>query len=219
LFDSSNKTYIKGTDVVEVVIRFRGQVLPWASRVVLTEEQAKEAERPLRTCVEIGAELLATFNAPAGLKVRVLFDTAYLAECVIKVVDDKRWKIVSRAKPDRVVVPGRGRKKADGKNQHVGQYMRNCLRRGTHVVEIGKGKRSRRCAVAIREADLQGVGRVKFVSSTWALPAVEPVALSRIRPPIRSLSMWGWLKGSPVPEGRTEAGSRCAGTFGVRSSS
>lgn len=165
LYDSSNKRYINGTDVVEVVIRFRGKVFPWASQIVLTEEQAKEAGRPHKTCVEIGAELLATFSEPKGLKVRVLFDTAYLAESVIKVLNAKGWKLVSRAKPDRVVVPGRGRPKADGKNQHVGQYMRNCLRRGSRYVEIGKGKLSRRCKVAVREADLQGVGRVIFVFS------------------------------------------------------
>lgn len=165
LYDSSNKTYINGTDVVELVIRFRGRVFPWASQVVLTEDQAKEAGRPHKTCVEIGAELLETFTAPEGLKVRVLFDTAYLAEAVIKVLDVKGWKLVSRAKPDRVVFPGSGRPKADGKNQHVGQYMRNCLRRGSRYVTIGEGKLARRCKIAVREADLQGVGRVTFVFS------------------------------------------------------
>lgn len=165
LYDSSNKRYIDGTDVVEVVIRFRGHVFPWASQIVLTEEQAKEEGRPHKTCVEIGAELLATFNPPKGLKVRVLFDTAYLAESVAKVVADKGWKLVSRAKPDRVVIPERGRPREDGKNQHVGQYMSNCLRRGSRYVQVGDGKLSRRCKVAVRQADLQGIGRVTFVFS------------------------------------------------------
>jgi hypothetical protein len=182
LFDSSNDRYIQGTDVVEVVIRFRGHVFPWASQIVLTEEQAARAGRPRQTCVEIAAELLATFEAPKGLKVRALFDTAYLAECVVKVVHEKGWKFVSRAKPDRVVIPLKGRPKTDGKNQHVGQYMRNCLRRGSRCVQIGVGQSSRRCQVAVREANLRGVGRVLLVFSilvrvgkkwTWH----EPIAI------------------------------------------
>lgn len=84
LYDSSNQRYSNGTDVVQVTVRFRGEVFPWASQIVLTEEQAKAAGRPHRTCVEIGADLLDTFRPPNGLKVRVLFDTAYLAEPVVK---------------------------------------------------------------------------------------------------------------------------------------
>jgi SRSO17 transposase len=165
IYDSSNKRYLDGTDAVQVTLRFRGRVFPWASKLVLTEEQAAVAGRPHQTCVEIGAELLASFTAPSGLLVRVLFDTAYLAEAVVDVVTAKGWKLVSRAKPDRVVVPDRGRPKADGKNQHVGQYMRNCLRRGSRHVTIGEGKLSRRCQVTDREASLQGVGRVTLVFS------------------------------------------------------
>ena len=43
--------------------------------------------------------------------------------------------------------------------------MRNCLRRGSRYVTVGEGKMARRCKVAVREADLQGVGRVTFVFS------------------------------------------------------
>ena len=96
-----------------------------------------------RKLTDLAAEMILQFDAPAGLKVRVLFDAFYLCPQVVKAAEKRGFVWFSVAAKNRCFKrdgeKGRGRKIADlapGLIKHHGRFVRMKRSRGTAKLKI-----------------------------------------------------------------------------------
>jgi hypothetical protein len=156
LRDHKEQRFIRGHLVVTAAIRYRGVVLPW--RFEIWQPKAL-ARRRYRKTTEIAAALIRDFPAPAGLKVRVLFDAFYLSPVVVHACAAQGFTWFSVAARNRAVKPdgGQRRKLADlapGWLRHHGRNVRRRRARGWRWLRI-----------AAWDGHLSKIGRVRLVIS------------------------------------------------------
>jgi hypothetical protein len=77
---------------------------------------------PFRKTTELAVQLIREFNAPAGVKVRVLFDAYYLCHTVVTACREKRFRFASTLKSNRS-------RFKPGWKLKAGRYGRNLFRR------------------------------------------------------------------------------------------
>ena len=95
IHDPVSKRSIKGHQYVTALLRFRGHVIPWGIRLYIKKEDCRTLKRPFKKTTQMAAELIREFNPPAGLRVRVLFDSYYLCPVVVKACRKKGFCFVS----------------------------------------------------------------------------------------------------------------------------
>lgn len=112
IYEPKTKRKIRGIEVIQGVIFFKGYIIPWGLSLFISKEWAKKLGVALRKSTEIVAELIASFNPPAGVKVIVLFDSYYLCSETIKACKKKGFYFVSVIKRNRNVIVHAQKKKA-----------------------------------------------------------------------------------------------------------
>ena len=127
IWDQKSHNFIHGHVVVLAAIQFRGVTIPWAIELWIPKAQAGRSYRKLN---HIAASLIATFPEKFGLKVRVLFDAAYLAQSVVRVCENRGFTWFSVAARNRNLIRG-GRKQklkdfAPGVLRYRGNRVRLC---------------------------------------------------------------------------------------------
>jgi SRSO17 transposase len=75
LWDQAHQRFGHGHAVLTAAVHVRGVTLPWALRVW---QPKKVAGAEYRKLTELAAEMISRFEPPRGVRVRVLFDAAYL---------------------------------------------------------------------------------------------------------------------------------------------
>ena len=163
LFVPSQKRYMDGTAVVEVIVVFRGIVIPWDAELYLPRKEAERRGIAFLTQIDIVASTLARFPQLDGLQTIVLADAFYANKKVVRVIRDRGWNFISVAKQNRRVIV-RGQQPACGRRT-VATYMANVLRRGGGFFSLGEGHRLTRYYAAKRDVGLNGLGPVALVFS------------------------------------------------------
>ena len=125
---------IRGHQYVQAVIRFRGHTIPFGIRLYVKKEDAKPLGVLFRKTTEMAAELIRAFDPPAGVKVRVLFDSYYLCPVVVKACRERGFRFVSTLKSNRNLFK-------NGRKLKAGTYGPRLFRRkAKRTLKISKTK-------------------------------------------------------------------------------
>jgi Transposase DDE domain len=144
--DPVTKGYIQGHQYVCAILRLRNQVIPDGLRLYVKPAHCPALDLPFRKTTEVAAPLIRAFEAPAGVKVMVLFDTDYLCRGVVQACRERHCRFASTLKSHRTLFKARWKLKA-------GHYGRNLFRR-------------RRTATLVR-AKPHGQAPYRFVEAGW----------------------------------------------------
>lgn len=165
IWDHKQQKFVHGHIVLFAAICFRGVMMP--IRLHLQKPKGQPGPR-YRKITDLAAEMIRQFDAPAGVKVRVLFDAFYLCPQVVKACQDRGFTFFSVAAKNRNFrrdgEKGKGRKIADlapGLIKHHGRFVRMKRSRGTARLKIAQ-----------IDGYLSRIGRVRMVVSkrpheTW----------------------------------------------------
>lgn len=156
LHDPTTGRNMRGHQYVKATLLFRGQRIPWGIRLYVKKEHAAGLKVAFQKTTELAAELIRSFQAPAGVKVRVLFDSYYLCPAVVEACREKGFRFVSTLKSNRNLFK-------HGRKLKAGQYGRSLFRRGQAVrVSLNKG-RGRYSYVDAGWLELSGLGALHVV--------------------------------------------------------
>jgi SRSO17 transposase len=120
--DPTSNAYIQGHQYVCGNLLFRQQLIPWGIRLYVTKAHCGAVGVPFRETTELAAQLIRELQAPAGVKVMVLFDAYYLCHTVVKACREKHFHVASTLKSHRSLFKLGWKLKA-------GRYGRNLFRR------------------------------------------------------------------------------------------
>lgn len=120
--DSMSDAYIRGHQYVCGILVFRQHVIPYGIRLYVKKAHCPTLELPFRKTTEMAAQLIRECQAPAGLKVVVLFDAYYLCHTVVKACREKGFHFASTLKSNRSLFKLGWKLKA-------GRYGQNLFRR------------------------------------------------------------------------------------------
>ena len=120
--DPTTDASIRGHQYVCGLLFFRQHVIPWGIRLYVKKEACADVGVPFQKTTELAAQLIREFQAPAGVKVMVLFDAYYLCPTVVKACREQHCHFASTLKSHR------SRFKPGWKLQ-AGRYGRNQFRR------------------------------------------------------------------------------------------
>jgi SRSO17 transposase len=144
--DPTIDAYIRGHQYVCGTLLFRQHVIPWGIRLYVKKEACAALGVPFHKTTELAAQLIRECNAPAGVKVIVLFDAYYLCPTVVKACREKQVCFASTLKSNRSLFKPGWKLKA-------GRYGRNLFRRRrTDTLGLAKP---------------QGPVRYRFVDAGW----------------------------------------------------
>jgi SRSO17 transposase len=144
--DPVTEAYIQGHQYVCAILRFRHQVIPYGIRLYVKPEHCPALDLPFRKTTELAAQLVREFEAPAGVKVMVLFDTYDLCRGVVQACRERHFHFASTLKSNRTLFKAGWKLKA-------GRYGRNLFRR-------------RRTATLVL-ARPHGQAHYRFVDAGW----------------------------------------------------
>ncbi len=157
IYDHKQRRFTRGHIVLTAAVAFRGVVLPW--RVELWKPKGHPGPR-YRKLTDMAAAMIKAFQAPAGVKVRVLFDAFYLCPVVARACDSRGFTFFSVAARNRNFTTD------NGKRRGIGRLMPGLLRHEGRKVRM---KRSRNRTATLRIAAVDGrlsrIGRVRMVIS------------------------------------------------------
>ena len=161
IWDHKQQKFVRGHIALTAAIVFRGVVLPW--RIELWKPKGHSGPR-YRKLTDMAAAMIRDFaapaGAPAGVKVRVLFDAFYLCPTVTKACVSKGFSFFSVASRNRDFTT------ANGKRRKIARLMPGLIRHQGKPVRM---KRSRGRTATLRLAGVDGhlsrIGKVRMVIS------------------------------------------------------
>lgn len=162
MWDHSNGRFCHGHTVVVGAIRFRGVVLPWRLRLWLPREFARSERLDYHKTTEIAAAMIRAFVPPIGLKVRVLFDAAYLCPHVTNACESRGFSWFSVAAKNRNLLRDTGRHR---KRQLADLGPGTLKHRRRRVRMKRSGGRTQAMDIAHVDGRLAKIGRVRIVFS------------------------------------------------------
>jgi SRSO17 transposase len=160
IWDHKQQRFVRGHVALTAAVLFRGVVLP--CRVELWKPKGHPGPR-YRKLTDMAAAMIRAFDAPAGIKVRVLFDAFYLCPKAARACEAKGFTFFSVASRNRSFTTGEGKR---AKRRSIARLMPGLIRhRGKRL----RMKRSRGKTTTLRAASVDGrlskVGRVRMVVS------------------------------------------------------
>lgn len=162
MWDYSNARFCHGHTVVVAAIRFRGVVLPWRMQLWLPKDFAHAEQLDYRKTTEIAAAMIRAFDPPAGLKVRVLFDAAYLCPKVTNACENRGFTWFSVAARNRNLLRDKGRHR----KRSLADLGPGTLKHRKRRVRIQRtGGRARWMHIAHVDGRLSRIGDVRIVFS------------------------------------------------------
>jgi hypothetical protein len=118
----TTEAYIRGHQDVCALLVVRDYAIPWGIRLYVKPAHAKTLELPFRKTTELAAHLIREFEAPAGVKVRVLCDASSLCHTVVHACREQQFHFAATLKRNRSLFTRGWKRKA-------GRYGQNLLRR------------------------------------------------------------------------------------------
>ena len=157
IWDHKQQKFVYGHMALLATIAFRGVLLPW--RIDLWKPKGHSGPR-YRKLTHMAAQMIKDFAAPAGVKVRVLFDAFYLCPTVTKACVSRGFFFFS------VAQRGRNFTTANGKKRKIARLMPGLIRYQGKTVRM---ERSRGKTATLRIASVDGhlsrIGKVRMVIS------------------------------------------------------
>jgi len=123
IHDPTTGRHIRGHQYVTAVLSFRGHIIPFGIRLYVKKEDCRSLGIRFQKTTELAAQMIREFNPPAGVHVRVLFDSYYLCPVVVKACREKGFHFVSTLKSNRNLFKNSRKLKA-------GKYGRTRFQRG-----------------------------------------------------------------------------------------
>ena len=157
IWDHKQQRFVRGHVVLAAAVMFRGVVLPW--RVDLWKPKGHPGPR-YRKLTDMAAAMVEAFDAPAGVKVRVLFDAFYLCPRVARACGARGLTFFSVASRNRSFTTDNGARRG------IGSLMPGLIRHRGRAARMRRS-RGRRATLRIASADgrLSKIGRVRMVVS------------------------------------------------------
>jgi len=156
IWDHTHQRFTRGHIWVVAAIRFRGVVLPW--RIELWHPR-RYAGRHYRKTTDIAAEIIAAFDTPWPLKVRVLFDAFYLCPQVAKTCRTRGFLWFSVAARNRTF------RRDGGRRAKLGMVAPGWLRHGARSIRMPRARGSAKLRITSVDGHLSRIGRVRLVAS------------------------------------------------------
>lgn len=157
IWDHKQQKFVRGHIVLLAAVVFRGVVLPW--RVDLWKPKGHGGPR-YRKLTDMAAAMIKDLAAPAGTKVRVLFDAFYLCPAVTKACESKGFSFFSVAQRNRNFTTANGRKRK------IARLMPGLIRHQGRSVRMMRARRKHaRLRIASVDGHLSRIGRVRMVVS------------------------------------------------------
>jgi SRSO17 transposase len=163
IWDHKQQKFVRGHIALFAAVAFRGVVLPW--KVELWKPRAcpcKPKGHPgprYRKLTDRAAAMVKAFAAPAGVKVRVLFDAFYLCPQVARACQAKGFTFFSVAARNRNFTT------ANGKRRKIAALMPGLIRHKGKNVRMRRSRKSARLRIACADGHLSRIGRVRMVVS------------------------------------------------------
>lgn len=156
IWDHKQHKFIKGHVVLTAAVCFRGVVLPW--RVELWKPKGHSGPR-YRKLTDMAAAMIRAFQAPAGVRVRVLFDAFYLCPKVAGACESNGFTFFSVAQRNRNF------RTANGKTRKIAKLIPGLIRHKGKSVRMKRSRKTARLRVACVDGHLSRIGRVRMVVS------------------------------------------------------
>ncbi len=157
--DMTTGSFVWGHNVLGGVFFYRGFTIPYRLKVHLKPEQAKLLGEKFQTLPEMAAEVIRSLEVAHGVRVVVLFDSAYMNKKVVRAVKEKGFTYVS-------ALPANRKLKIHRRWTKLGKYRR-CIPHLEHravKVRTLRG-RTKTYWATDRDAWIPAIGRVKLVFS------------------------------------------------------
>ena len=156
IWDHKQQKFVRGHIVLAAALVFRGVVLPW--RVDLWKPKGHSGPR-YRKLTDMAAAMIKDLAAPAGVKVRVLFDAFYLCPTVTKACESKGFFFFSVAQRNRNFTTHNGRRRK------IAALMPGLIRHQGKSVYMKRSRRHAELRIAAADGHLSRIGRVRMVIS------------------------------------------------------
>lgn len=156
IWDHKDQQFVHGHIVVTAAILFRGVIFPWRFDLWLPKEAAG---RHYRKTTQIAAEIIAAFEPPSGVKVRVLFDAFYLCPTVTKACENKGFSWFSVASRNR------GFQREWGTWQKIADLGPGLLKHRGRSARMKRSRGTRKLRIVDVTGSLAKIGEVKLVFS------------------------------------------------------
>lgn len=121
VYDPVTGRAVWGHQYVKATLLVRGITIPFAIRLYVKDKNCDELSVPFYKVTELAADMISSFNAPAGSSVTVLFDSYYLCPAVINACRKKGFHFISTLKSNRNL-------KKRGKKLKSGIYGQYCFK-------------------------------------------------------------------------------------------
>jgi hypothetical protein len=156
IWDHKHQKFVRGHIVLAAALVFRGVVLPW--RIDLWKPKGHSGPR-YRKLTDMAAAMIKDFAAPAGVKVRVLFDAFYLCPTVTKACKSKGFFFFSVAQRNRNFTT------PNGKRRKIAKLMPGLIRHQGRNVRMKRSRRHATLRIACADGHLSRIGKVRMVVS------------------------------------------------------
>ena len=162
MWDHSGARFCHGHTVVVAAICFRGVMLPWRMQLWLPKDFAHAGRLDYLKSTEIASAIIHAFDPPVGLKVRVLFDAAYLCPQVTKACENRGFTWFSVAARNRNLLRDKGRHR----KRSLADLGPGTLKHRRRRVRMKRtGGRTRWMHIAHVDGRLSRIGDVRIVFS------------------------------------------------------
>lgn len=156
IYDHKTQRFIHGHMILTCAILFGGLILPW--RIELWKPKGHPGRR-YRKLTAMAAAMIGDFAAPAGLKVRVLFDAFYLCPTVCQACRDQGFSFFSVAQKNRCFTT------ANGKRRSLRRLAPGLIRHHGHNVRMKRARKTAKLRLAAVDGKLARIGPVRLVFS------------------------------------------------------
>lgn len=156
IWDHKQQRFVHGHIVVTAAVLFRGVIFPWRFELWLPKSCGAKT---YRKTTRIAADLIAAFDPPTGLKVRVLFDAFYLCPLVTKACEHRGFSWFSVASRNRWFT------RAWGVDQKIADLGPGLLKYRGRMVRMKRSRGTRPLRIVDAPGALSRIGPVKLVFS------------------------------------------------------
>lgn len=161
IWDHKQQRFVRGHVALFAAVMFRGVVLPW--RVELWKPKGHPGPPRYRKLTDMAAAMVKAFEAPAGVRVRVLFDAFYLCPAVAKACEAKGFTFFSVASRNRNFTTGEGGRSR--RRRSIARLMPGLIRHKGKRVRMKRSRRQATLRIASVDGRLSRIGRVRMVVS------------------------------------------------------
>jgi hypothetical protein len=180
IWDHKQQRFVRGHVALFAAVAFRGVVLPW--KVELWKPKGHPCPR-YRKLTDMAAAMVKAFVAPAGVKVRVLFDAFYLCPTVTKACEGNGFTFFSVAARNRTFTTDHGRRRGIAalmpEERESAAAPRRLLRHKGRRVRMRRSRGHATLRIASADGHLSRIGRVRMGGEQAATGAVEEVRRRR----------------------------------------